>query len=127
MRVTTKLSRPVPWVQPSTTEAPQPSHAHSWGPRANVYVYRNASDASTDALRRNASADPSPASLSTKVGREESESNTLTPMTKTFTRTRRTTAGQRETLGTTLLLRLALSLQLAVASRGHLLGSMPTT
>lgn len=95
--------------------------------RANMSVYRNASDASTDARRRNASADPSQVSLSTRVAQEESGSSTPTLMTKTSTRTRRTTADQRETLETTLLLRLALLSQLAAASRGPLLGSLPTT
>lgn len=89
---------------------------------ANIFVYRNANDASTDVRRRNASADPSQVSPSTRVEREESGSSTPTPMMKTSTRTPRTIADQRETLETTRLSRLALLSQLAVASRGPLLG-----
>lgn len=110
-----------------STPSPLPIACMLLKASADLSFHRNASDASTDARRRNASADRSPVSLCTRVAREESGSSTPTRMTKTSTRTRRTTADQRETLEITLLLRLALSSQLAVASRGRLLGSPPTT
>lgn len=84
------------------------SHSHPQRQRANVSVHRNASDASIDAPRRNASADPSRVSLSMRAEPEESESSTRTRMMKTSTRTRPATADQRETLETTLLSTLAL-------------------
>lgn len=109
------------------TPEPPPFACTILNARANMSFHRNASDASTDARRRNASADPSQVSLSTRVAQEESGSSTPTPMTKTSTQTRRTTAAQRETPETILLLMLALLSQLAAASRGPLLGLLPTT
>lgn len=126
MCITTTLARLTPWLQLVTPELPSIACTLP-KTRANMFVHRNASDASTDARRRNASAGPSQVSLSTRVGRGGSGSSTPIPMTKTSTRTRRTTADPRETPETTLLLMLALLSQLAVASHGHLLGSMPTT